>query len=169
MTVLTMSECAVRADGTLKEALEIKWFNDVDDDKPISELAANPIPSSLSTTLHPIFTGSHAPATFVAGTHCSAHVPHPSTRVLDPNNIKGLLSTTVAKCKARDDGCTTGHLVGCKVSAVATSSNNDGTNDNATPSMIVDGDVMETEGDPELAYMSTKEMGDTDCKVNFTC
>jgi len=169
MTALTMSECAVRADGTLKEALEINWFNNVNDDKLISELAANPIPSSLSTTLHPIFTGSHAPTTFVAGTFHSARVSRLSTRVLDPNNIKGLSSTTVAKCKARDDGHTTRCLVECKVSAVATSSNNNGTNNNANPSMIVDSDVTETEGDTELAYMSTKEMGDMDCEVNLTC
>ena len=51
MTALTMSECAVRADGTLKEGSEINWFNDIDDDKPISELAANPIPSALSTCI----------------------------------------------------------------------------------------------------------------------
>ena len=76
MTALTMSKCAVRADNTLKEASEINWFNNIDDNKPISELAANPIPSSLSTTLYPIFTGSRAPATFVAGTCHSSHVSH---------------------------------------------------------------------------------------------
>ena len=69
-----MSECAVRADGMLKDASEIDWFNNVDNDKPIPDLPANKIPLSLSTTLHPFFTGSHAPAIFVAGTHRSARV-----------------------------------------------------------------------------------------------
>ena len=63
---------------------------------------------------------------------------------------------------------TTGHVVVCKVTAVATSSNDDGNNDNANPSMIVDGNVTKTKDDPELAYMSTKEMGDTDHEVNYT-
>ena len=70
-----MSECTVRADGTLNDASEIDWFNDVDDNKLIPDLPANQILLSSSTTLHPFFTGSHASAIFVAGTRCSARVP----------------------------------------------------------------------------------------------
>ena len=163
-----MSECAVRADGTLKDASEIDWFNDVDDDKPIPDLPANQIPSSSSTTLHPFFTGSRAPAIFVAGTRRSARVPRPSTRMLDPDNIEGSSITTAAKRKATDNMRTTGRLVVRKVSTEATSSDDDGSDDDANPSVIVDGDVMETEDDPELAYMSTKVMGDADREVSYT-
>ena len=163
-----MSECAVRADGMLKDASEIDWFNNVDNDKPIPDLPANKIPLSLSTTLHPFFTGSHAPAIFVAGTRRSARVSWPSTKMLDPNNIEGSSSTTAVKCKAMDNMRTTGHLVVRKVSTEATSSDDDGSDDNANPSVIVDGDVMETEDDPELVYMSTKAMGDADHEVNYT-
>ena len=65
-----------------------------------------------------------------------------------------------------DDMHTTGCLVMCKITAVAISSDDDGSNDDTNPSVIMDDDVMETEDDPELVYMSTKEMGDTDPEVN---
>ena len=163
-----MSECTVRADGTLKYASEIDWFNDVNDNKPISDLPANQIPLSSSTTLHLFFTGSHAPTTFVASTCHSAHVLRPSTRMLDPNNIEGSSSTTVAKRKATDNMHTTGCSVVCKVSTEATSSDDDGSDNDTNPSVIVDSDVIETEDDPELVYMSTKVMGNADCEVNYT-
>ena len=64
--------------------------------------------------------------------------------------------------------CTTGCLVVRKVSTEATSSDDDGSNNDANSSVTVDGDVTETEDDPELAYMSTKAMGNADREVSYT-
>jgi hypothetical protein len=67
-----MSNSAVNANGILKDASEIEWFHDPDDDMPIS-----PHPESSSKALPPgprtldSFIGSHRPATVVAGSRRS--------------------------------------------------------------------------------------------------
>jgi hypothetical protein len=80
--------CAVRSDGTLKDASEIEWEYDVDEASP-----KTPIPPVASTSLtppniHPFFTGHPAPATGImaAGSRRSARTLRPSARILDPNN-----------------------------------------------------------------------------------
>jgi hypothetical protein len=62
-----MSDCAVGSDGRLKDASEIKWFNDPDDTLPI------PVPLAGSTQpIHPFFTGATSPAALVAGSRRSS-------------------------------------------------------------------------------------------------
>ena len=102
--------CAVRSDGTLKDASEIDWAFDKDDETtmPKSE-------SSMPHPTHPFFTGpSHptavmAPAAYTAGSRRSNRSIRPSTRITDPNNAMNKsnpstvaqASTSVGeKCKA---------------------------------------------------------------------
>ncbi|KAJ7091044.1 hypothetical protein C8R44DRAFT_817659, partial [Mycena epipterygia] len=48
-------ECAQNVDGTLRDASQIKWFNDRDDELPTSG------PNASSSQLHPFFTGAAKP------------------------------------------------------------------------------------------------------------
>ncbi len=82
-----MSGCAIGADGCLLDASEIEFFNDVDDDTPIS--GPSNLPKRPARPVHPLFTGIHSPALKVAGTRCTTHVSRPSTKVRDPDNAEG--------------------------------------------------------------------------------
>ena len=96
-----MSNCAIGPDGSLKDASEIEWFNDADDEQPISVPVAK-----VSNPLHLFFTGTAAPSVFVAGARRSARVPRPSMRILDPDNVAiSKSSTAQGKQKAADDPC----------------------------------------------------------------
>jgi hypothetical protein len=92
-----MSECAVGLDGTLKDASEIEWFNDIDDDQPTKDpsTAVSSVLLAPPTTMHPFFTGASPPALLVAGAHHSTCVSRPSVRVLDPDNVATSSSTTM--------------------------------------------------------------------------
>ncbi|KAH9989994.1 hypothetical protein BJV77DRAFT_1069245 [Russula vinacea] len=59
--------CAVNPDGSLKDAADIDWPFDVDDEVPSVPAAA-------------------------AGSQCSGRIICPSNRILDPNNAMGLSS-----------------------------------------------------------------------------
>ena len=65
------SACALRPDGTLKDAAEIEFFNDVDDDVPMAAVstasASRPSMSSFSQGKLDAFVSRVAPATVVAG------------------------------------------------------------------------------------------------------
>jgi hypothetical protein len=88
--------CAVRLDGTLKDASKIEWHHDKDDDLPIAPVK-----------LHPIFANQPPPPVMGVGSRRSARTLRPSARVIDPDNAmnQGVsstseLSATVAKRKA---------------------------------------------------------------------
>ena len=99
--ILTMANlgCAQDADGNLLSPSKIKWYNNVDDENPISggsssSAAGNPVLSSLAklTTLYTFFT---TPGNLtinstdkVAGSHQSHCVTRPSMRIADPNNAE---------------------------------------------------------------------------------
>jgi hypothetical protein len=74
--------CAIRSDGTLKEADEIIWHFDKDDETPMT--VSNPLPTQ---SMHPFFTGHAVPAAIVAGSRRSNRSTRPSARVTDPNNV----------------------------------------------------------------------------------
>lgn len=77
--------CAVRSDGTLKDASKIEWHHDPDDELPMQPTAPAASTSStptLSVSIHLFFTGHPAPPS----SRCSACTVRPSARVLDPNN-----------------------------------------------------------------------------------
>ncbi|KAJ6616065.1 hypothetical protein B0H10DRAFT_1414526 [Mycena sp. CBHHK59/15] len=88
--------CAQNPDGSLRDASEIAFYSDPDDEVPIA--------GPSSSKIHPLFTQLH-PLGKVAGSRCSSHccssrTSHPSARVTDPNNAES--STTAGKRKAED-------------------------------------------------------------------
>lgn len=83
MSDLSPLGCAVRSDGSLKDAAEIEWSFDKDDETPMTSLRPPPAQS-----VHPFFAGHvSAPAAFVAGSRRSNRSTRPSARVIDPNNV----------------------------------------------------------------------------------
>ena len=78
--------CAVRSDGSLKDASEIEWHYDEDDESLMAPVSSTSSTSGLPAKVHPFFTGHPAPAKMVAGSRRSARALRPSARVLDPNN-----------------------------------------------------------------------------------
>jgi hypothetical protein len=66
---------AVRSDGTLKDASEIAWTYDADEDIPF--------PSGSTSGQEPRPSGRSAPAVVVAGTHRTTHVHCPLKRALE--------------------------------------------------------------------------------------
>ena len=113
------------------------------------------------------FTGGLAPTALIAGACRSAHIPRPSTQMLDPNNIEGSSGITITKHKAMDDIRTTRHQVACKVPTDVVFSDDDGSDNDANTIANVNGD-KEAEDDLELAYASTQMMGDADREVKYT-
>ena len=84
--------CAIHPDGSLKDASEIEWHFDKDDETPLTATEKSPSPgptlSSSSWTPHPFFLGhAQAPEIFVAGSHHSSHAIHPSNCIVDPDNV----------------------------------------------------------------------------------
>ena len=95
--------CALRPDGTLKDASEIDWQFDVDDDITPSLSGPSSIgPSSGPSSgdsgpskIHPFFSSAVVsstlrPATFAAGSRRSGRATRPSNRILDPDNAMGV-------------------------------------------------------------------------------
>ncbi|KAF8799820.1 hypothetical protein BYT27DRAFT_7217371 [Phlegmacium glaucopus] len=72
--------CAVHPDGTLKDASEIEWQYDKDDDAPMASC------SSSSKSIASFFAKKALPANLVAGSRHSARTTRPSARILDPEN-----------------------------------------------------------------------------------
>jgi hypothetical protein len=54
--------CAVRSDSSLKDASEIEWHYDEDDESPMASVSSTLSTSSLPAKVHPFFTGHPAPA-----------------------------------------------------------------------------------------------------------
>jgi hypothetical protein len=65
------SACALRPDGTLKDASKIKFFNDDNDNDPMASVstapASWPLTSSFSQGKRDAFVSRVAPATVIAG------------------------------------------------------------------------------------------------------
>jgi hypothetical protein len=69
------SDYAIHLDGTLKDASEIEWHYDKDDDLPLAPVG-----------LHPFFASWPALVVMVAGSHHSACTLRPSACIVDPDN-----------------------------------------------------------------------------------
>jgi hypothetical protein len=78
------SACALQLDGTLKDASEIEFFNNVDDDVPMvaasSALASRPLTSSFSQGKLDLFVSRIAPTTIVAGSQGSGQALQPTEK-----------------------------------------------------------------------------------------
>ncbi|KAG2087279.1 uncharacterized protein F5147DRAFT_781382 [Suillus discolor] len=90
--------CALNADGTLKDASEITFFNDPDDEVPL------PQPSSSTTSAKDTFSillkAGRTPATVAAGSRRSGRPSKPSARIRDVDNACGLSSSTNPRKRA---------------------------------------------------------------------
>ena len=173
-----MSDCAVGPDGKLLDAKDIEWYEDVDSSELINKATT---PSSITTTnsstaIHPFFSGGPAPTVVVAGAHRSRHTTHPSNRITSPDNAKASSSATMHKRKASSN-MRAGRRINCKVAV-----NDEGSTDGSKiddyepnvaehPATTSDNEADEADTEPEedtnLAYASTKAMGDADREVSL--
>ncbi|KAG2090927.1 hypothetical protein BD769DRAFT_1679461 [Suillus cothurnatus] len=170
-----MSNSAVNANGILKDASEIEWYHDPDDDMPIS-----PHPESLSKALPPgphtldsskalppgphtldSFVGSHRmPATVVAGSCHSGQPIKPSTKVREAAS-----SAIPAKCSGTTTmpPATKCPLVSATSSSTIGDNNGGSDNDdgNKDESFVADSGDEEAK-EAEEAYQQIKAFGDAD-------
>ncbi|KAJ6540774.1 hypothetical protein B0H19DRAFT_1078173 [Mycena capillaripes] len=93
--------CAQNADGTLRDASEIDFYEDRDDESPL------PRPTASSSSLHPFFTRSAKPVGKVAGSHRSSRKSLPSKCLMDSNNAES--SVSAGKRKADSAPVTSRH------------------------------------------------------------
>ena len=168
-----MSDCAVGPDGKLLDAKDIEWYEDADSSEPINQATTPSVTTANSSAaIHPFFHGGPAPAVVVAGARRSGRVTRPSNRITDPDNAEALSSATTHKCKA-SGGMAAGRRINRKV-AVDDEGSTDGGEINdyepdiaGNPVMTSDDEAGDTEPD-NLAYASTKAMGDADREVRLS-
>ena len=173
-----MSDCAIGPDGKLLDAKNIEWYEDVDSSEPIKQAAtpSSTTTASSSATIHPIFRGGPAPAVVVAGTRRSGHAIRPSNRITDPDNAEASSSNTTHKRKA-SGGTAASRRVNRKVTINSDDEGSTDSNENDDyepdvaehPATTSDGEGGDTEPeeDSDLAYASTKAMGDADREVSL--
>ena len=177
-----MSGCTVGADGQLLDVSEIQFFNDVDNDIPIS--GPSDMPTRPAHSIHPQLTGVHSPALNAAGSRCTTHILQLSTKQHDPCNAE-----TSVPAKRKVGPATSGWRNKCihvidpnlegddhgNADADAPSVHSPGTttasDENATmdlgnskcPHLVeCDTDGKAAPIAVDMAYTETKDMGDTD-------
>lgn len=97
---LTMSQdaCALNADGSLKDAADITFFNDPDDDVPLPNVPPSTQPSTSTASTRDAYSvllkAGRTPATVAAGSRRSGRPLKPSARMRDADNACGLSSGT---------------------------------------------------------------------------
>ena len=109
MSSVSPAGCTVHPDGTLKDASEIKWFNDRDDETPLASSVSQVVSGAVAQVVHPFFSGQSASAAIVAG---SCHFVHTSCllcRLLDLKEAATVLKESSSwhsdtKCKAPTRG-----------------------------------------------------------------
>jgi hypothetical protein len=167
--------CAQDADGNLLSPSKIKWFNDVDDETPISGATVAPA-SCLSTssklkpaTLMRYFASADLTA---PGARRSGRATRPSTKVIDLDNAEshGFSATSGVKCKANPAGDMQQHR---RVRTVTEGTDDEGSygddsqnEDDVEPTEKATTDEEDLD-DPEASYASTKALGDADREVSF--
>ena len=89
--VANMSDqCAISSDGSLKDAADIQWYNDADDEAPIpsaSHSLASTSASLSAQALDNLFS-LRPPAKKVSGERHSSRIRKPSKRTTDPDNAE---------------------------------------------------------------------------------
>ncbi|KAG0691548.1 hypothetical protein DFH29DRAFT_1010793 [Suillus ampliporus] len=95
--------CTLNADGSLKDASDITFFNDPDDEVPLPQVPSSHQPSSSTTSTKYAFSvllkTGHTPATVTAGSQCSGQPSKPSACINDADNACGLSSSSgTRKC-----------------------------------------------------------------------
>ena len=171
-----MSDCAVGPDDTLLDVKDIEWYEDADSLEPIKQAATSSFTTTASSSvpIHPFFRHGPAPAVVVAGVRHSGHATHPSNRITDPDNAESLSSNMTHKCK-HSGSTAASHRLKHRAAIDDGGSTDSRENDNYEPDVtedaatMADGEASDTEPeeDPNLAYASTKAMGDADREVGF--
>jgi hypothetical protein len=142
---------AVRPDGTLKDASEIEWTFDADEDIPFPT-------GSTPGELHS--SGGHAPATVLGGTRQTTRIPCPSKRALEAAEVSS--SRTKRKASTNRD-----QHVTCKI----INEDNDDEADVNHNLTARDMDVSDYDGPSDLAtepaddYEAVEAMADADHQV----
>jgi hypothetical protein len=153
-------QCAVGADGNLKDASEIVWHNDPDDECPLP--APGRTTEKSTAPVHHFFTGARH----------SARAPRPSTKIVDPDNVASS-SSARSKRKAVDSGPGTSRRVARKVIPASSASSDDaGDLDGEDDAECTEDGVAEdgaAEDGAEALYAQTKAMGDADREAGKTC
>lgn len=170
-----MSErgCAQDENGNLLSPSKIKWYNDVDDELPISDgNAALPSSSStLSCSKPTVLTRFFAPVD--TGARRSTRTTRPSTKVTDPDNAEShaLYVPSGGKRKASTQAAG-GTQQPRRIRKVIEDSDNDISDGVSLDTGDANNDYVELtekesddEEDIEANYASTKALGDADRKV----
>jgi hypothetical protein len=153
--------CAQNPDGSLRDASEIQFYNDADDEHPISG------PNS-TRPIHGFFTGATQPVGKVAGARRSGRESRPSARIKDPNNAES--STRSVKRKPSNEHPTARKVA--RRAPAAASEESDGTDSETEPTNNADtsttaGDTEGEDGEGQEVmdreeYESMKVMADAD-------
>jgi len=166
----TSNQCALAPDGNLLDASEIVWVNDPDDLMPTAHIqqagvdtTALPPKSSVS---NPFFRGDPPPAVMIAGSRCSACVPRPSKRALDPDNVERpdvLKRPCPSRQKHVVESDSDEHDEDC-----LGDDNRNGTDTEGGIETDIDSEVADIDSESvEEAYATTKAMGDADREVLY--
>jgi len=105
--------CALHADGSLKDASDIVFFNDPDDDVLLLQVPSSAEPSSSNQSTRDAFAvllkAGHTLAPVTAGSRRSGRPSKPSARVRDADNACGPSSSLSARTRKRGLSSATDH------------------------------------------------------------
>ncbi|KAG1823326.1 hypothetical protein EV424DRAFT_1538485 [Suillus variegatus] len=95
---MSQDACALNADGSLKDAADITFFNDPDNDVPLPNVPPSTQPSTSTASTRDAYSvllkAGRTPATVAAGSRQSGRPLKPSARMRDADNACGLSSGT---------------------------------------------------------------------------
>lgn len=151
--------CAVDTTGKLLDASEIVFYNDPDDETPISGPGAPP-----KLSIHPFFSHGAPPARIIAGARHSSHASRPSARLVDPDNAESSTSGKHKVDSSMGDRCVSRNKEGTK-SANQLNASGDGDSDDSDEEdllPLVDVEDFDDEDDAEDDDAPGTEVGDDD-------
>lgn len=152
--------CAVRADGTLKEADEIEFFNDPSDEVPLPSSASASAPANLDSFITAKGSGLRGkPAAMIGGARRSTRAPRPSAKVRDSGPS---LSTVPAK---RTAGPTTAKAPVLKHARLREADDDD---DDVPALCEVSDEESDDDNDDDEEVDRVRLMGESDRKVSVS-
>jgi hypothetical protein len=101
---MSQDACALNADGSLKDASDITFFNDPDDDVPLPKVPPSTQPSTSTASTRDAYSvllkAGHTPATVSASSRRSGRHLKPSARMRDTDNACGPSSSSGMRKRA---------------------------------------------------------------------